>query len=63
MDKLMIVAKAIHEAKIKECWGKKAIGIREPWEKENIAVPNQPWHDVAEAQAKAAIKAMEEFNE
>lgn len=51
------VAKAIHEAKLKECWGWMGRTKREPWEKPNVASPSQPWHDVAYAQAKAALDA------
>lgn len=48
----------IHEAKIIECWGKSRLAERlskEPWDKPNIASPNEPWHDVALAQARAIL--------
>lgn len=53
-----VLARIIHEARIRECWGREAIGVRDPWEKSNPASPNQPWHDIAIAQANAVIRAL-----
>lgn len=49
------VARTIHEAKIKSCWPKAMQAGREPWDKPNSAVPDQPWHDIARDEAKAAL--------
>jgi len=56
------VAAAIHGAKIRCCWDRTAWAerrAREPWAKPNRASPNQPWHDVAIAQAEAVLVLME----
>lgn len=55
------LAAAIHDAKIRACWGSTKWDERraiEPWTKSNPAVPNQPWHDVAIAQAEVVMKLM-----
>lgn len=55
------LAAVIHDAKIRYCWDKTAWADRrakEPWAKPNRASPNQPWHDVAIAQAEAVLEAL-----
>lgn len=57
--KVWYLAKKIHEAKIKCCWPKEKWDQRfkiEPWDKPNRASPNQPWHDIAIAQAEAVLE-------
>lgn len=54
------LARIIHDAKIRCCWDKTKWDERravEPWNKPNQSSPNQPWHDVALAQADAVIAA------
>ena len=58
------LAAVIHDAKIRECWHKSKWDERrakEPWgdHKRHAGTPNQPWHDIAIAQAKAALNYME----
>jgi hypothetical protein len=55
------LAAAIHDAKIRCCWDKSKWDERrriEPWEKPNRASPNQPWHDIAIAQAEAVLELL-----
>lgn len=49
------LAQAIHEAKIRFCWGHNYVGNREPWALPNASSPIQPWHDIAIEQAKAVL--------
>ena len=54
------IARAIHEAKIAFCWGKAAVGQREPWPDKlpgDFGYVPQPWVDVAFTQADAVLKA------
>jgi hypothetical protein len=56
------LAAAIHDAKIRCCWDKSKWDERrkiEPWQKPNRASPNQPWHDIAIAQAEAVLELLE----
>lgn len=52
------LARAIHEARIKCCYGE--VGKKDPWEKPNPASPNQPWHDIAYAQADAVLRMLKD---
>ena len=51
------LARILHEAKQKLCWG----SVKEPWHKPNAASPTQPWHDIAYAQADAIAAALEKL--
>ena len=56
------IARAIHEAKIALCWGKAAVGQREPWPDKlpgDFGYTPQPWVDVAFAQASAVLKIID----
>lgn len=53
-------AKIIHEARIAYCWGKHAVGLRDPWPDftqpraiENYGHNPVPWVDIALAQIRA----------
>lgn len=52
------LAEAIHEGTMKEAWGSWDSVHRKPWTKPNAASPKQPWHDMAYAQAKAALSTI-----
>lgn len=54
------IARILHEAKMRECYMPgSSLMDKQPWEKPNAAAPNQPWHDVAIAQAEALMKVAE----
>lgn len=64
-NRVLHVAKAIHEARIGLCWGKNCVGVREPWPDFSDPVvkrayPHSPiaYVDVSIAEAKAAIEAI-----
>lgn len=58
------LAARLHDAKIRCCWIKSQWDDRrskEPWGTDRHAgTPNDPWHDIAIAQAKAALEFYEE---
>jgi hypothetical protein len=62
-DKIDALARSLHEARIRYCWPKGLWDSRlakEPWgTNRHIGSENQPWHDIAIAQAKAALEFLE----
>lgn len=69
-DRTWKIAQIIHEERIRFCWGKKYVGVRDPWPTGQKAKrPGDfgyepiPWVDIAVAQAKAIVKSEKENGE